>query len=204
MIGTNKLIQRVIGIILLFSVLLFLVAMLRHWDDKSQTPHQHVLNLPNQNEASPQFFSTLAKHKPADYKMTLTAESIQKYASETQSKSHHQQKAQLHKKNTSRAKKTRTVTHHHPSHPAHHQNTSSKSANEAWTIQVASFSHQNYAQALMKRLKKQQIPTYSENGKRFTRVYVGPFTSWREAHRYQKKLKESVHLHGLIMEHHHE
>lgn len=73
---------------------------------------------------------------------------------------------------------------------------------DAWTIQVATFSDNQHAQAFLHQLREKNLSAYvrsvSQQGRPFLRVYVGPQISREKTDALLQQLKSQYGLSGLI------
>ncbi len=77
----------------------------------------------------------------------------------------------------------------------------------AWTLQVGTFGNQANAARLVNDLQQQGFHAYQRDfrqkeGKRLSRVYVGPLVSRPELEQIAAELEESRKLKGLILRYH--
>ena len=74
-----------------------------------------------------------------------------------------------------------------------------------WAVQVGSFSSKENAMRLRDSLRKQGFEAYTEalveNGKRSTRVRVGPVLDETRAERLKKALKVKAKIDGIVVRH---
>jgi len=72
----------------------------------------------------------------------------------------------------------------------------------AWVIQLATFSQEKNAQNLLSKVRHEGYDAYSQtvlsNGKKLTKVFVGPTISYKGAQHAQTNLEKRYHLHGVI------
>ncbi|MBT8506749.1 sporulation protein [Coxiella-like endosymbiont of Rhipicephalus sanguineus] len=72
---------------------------------------------------------------------------------------------------------------------------------KAWVIQVASFVNQDNAKRLLKQLQASGFDAYirqSNEGKKVSRIFVGPLIDYTKIIEIQKELKQNLHLKGVI------
>lgn len=72
---------------------------------------------------------------------------------------------------------------------------------KAWVIQVASFVNQDNAKQLLKQLQASGFDAYirqSNEGKKVSRIFVGPLIDYAKIIEIQKELKQNLHLKGVI------
>jgi DedD protein len=76
----------------------------------------------------------------------------------------------------------------------------------AWVIQLGTFSKEQNAQNLLSKVRHQGYDAYSQtvmsNGKKMTKVFVGPNISYEGIHHAQEDLEKRYHLHGVIQSYH--
>jgi len=72
----------------------------------------------------------------------------------------------------------------------------------AWVIQLGTFSNEQNAQSLLLKVRRQGYDAYSQtatiNGKRLTKVFVGPSISYKGTQHTQQDLETRYHLHGVV------
>lgn len=72
---------------------------------------------------------------------------------------------------------------------------------KAWVIQVASFVNQDNAKRSLKQLQASGFDGYirqSNEGKKVSRIFVGPLIDYAKIIKIQKELKQKLHLKGVI------
>lgn len=77
-------------------------------------------------------------------------------------------------------------------------------AGQAWVVQVGSFANPANAEALVKRLRAKQFPSFTRaattaQGKAITRVFVGPKVKKAEAASLMTQLKQQANVSGVVM-----
>jgi DedD protein len=74
---------------------------------------------------------------------------------------------------------------------------------QAWVVQVGSFSNETHAQTLIQRLRAAGFDAYvrkeQHQGKKLTRLFVGPFVRENRLFQAQADLKQKFHLSGIIV-----
>ena len=76
----------------------------------------------------------------------------------------------------------------------------------AWVIQLGTFSREKNAHNLLLQVRHQGYDAYSQtitsNGKKLTKVFVGPNISYKEIQRIKEDLERRYHLRGIIQSYH--
>ncbi|MBU1628848.1 MAG: SPOR domain-containing protein [Pseudomonadota bacterium] len=78
-----------------------------------------------------------------------------------------------------------------------------KAANQAWIVQVGSFSGQDHAKVLIAQLRKKGFTAFGYptkvNNEVITRVYVGPAVTMEKAKVLQDKLQTAAKIKGIVV-----